>query len=421
MEKLILLCVCVIVTVLCNAQDACENHGDVRLWRGPLRWRKKQDYVQLCHNNSNGETEWRYVCDSGWGDNEATISCRQIGFVGVVKAKKPDWFPGSEMESITDLNCTSKNFSRLTECRFNVTSISCIYVRGLTCKKCRVDTDCDPTRQCNTESGKCELEGDTGVNGNGTECDEGYYGDHCELKECVHGCRNNGTCEPNGTCSCIVGYSGEFCGINESENNTQFNKTKSPQSPSPSTTEIKVTTSRTTTTLIMTTTSNSSNRTAIPSVATSEDKSTEITYTTTGADLFSISTLKIHTIGWITIAVSSVVILVLCCCHFFVIIPFLIMKRNERRAKFQFISTHEPFYESLQTVASDYQTPLNHSTISNRRKSEAPVIYSGDYTEMKLVYDNRDIIGEEMVKKINAEKRLFESSNHLYVQMDSLD
>ena len=418
MEKLIILFLCVIVTVLCNAQDACDTHGGVRLWRGPVRWRNKQDYIQLCHNNSNGETEWRYVCDSGWGDNEATISCRQIGFVGVVKVKKPDWFPGSEMESITGLNCTSKNISRLIECRFNVTSISCIYVRGLTCEKCHIDTDCDSPRQCNVESGKCEIAGETGANGNGTGCDEGYYGDHCELKECVHECRNDGTCGPNGTCNCLVGYSGEFCGIEESENNTQFNITKPTTSTATATTKTKVTTTIATK---RTTASNSPNLTAIPSVVISEEKSTEITYTTAGADLFSTSTFRMHTMGWLLIALSCVIILVLCCCHFFVIIPFLIMKRKERRAKFEFLSTHEPFYESLQTVASDYQTPLNHSTSSNWRTSEAPVNYSGDYTEMKLVYDNRDIIGLEMVKKINAEKRLFESSNHLYVQMDSLN
>ena len=412
MEKLVLLIGCVTLTVMCNAQNACESHGDVRLWRGPVRWRNKQEYVQLCFNNSNGETEWRYVCDSGWGDNEATISCRQIGFVGVVKVKKPDWYQGDEMESITGLNCTSKNVSRLTECRFNVTSISCIYVRGLKCEKCLTDTDCDSPSQCNAESGKC-----------GFVCDEGYYGDHCGSKNCMHECRNNGTCEPNGTCSCLVGYSGEFCGIDESENNITkpTTTTTTTTTLALSTTKTELTTSTIAAERTTTTTPNISNRTTTPSEVKSEDKSTAITHTTASIELFSVSTLSMHTVGWILVAVSSVVILVLCCCHFFVIIPFLIMKRNERRAKFEFKSTHEPFYESLQTVASDYQTPLNHSTNTNWRKSEALVNNSGDYTEMRLVYDNRDIIGEEMMRKIKAEKRLFESSNHLYVQMDSLN
>ncbi|KAI6648041.1 Von Willebrand factor D and EGF domain-containing protein-like [Oopsacas minuta] len=428
--------------MVCNAMvDPCEREGDIRWWRGPVSWRNKENYLQLCTNNSIGEMEWRYVCDSGWGETEAKITCKQLGYIGVTKIYMRDWYEGIELESITDIYCYNQNATRLVECSFNVSVQSCIYVRGLKCEECKRDTDCESPGYCRTETGQCQctelcLNGGvcrlgacqcvTGFTGlqcencynscrNGSECEEGYYGENCESKECLYECQNSGTCLSNGTCSCVFGYSGEFC--EKSRNNTQINSTE-PITPTA--------TEKTTT---------------IPSIISSTntsitwssklDNTTDTPYTTPsmGINLLIISGIDMYTAGWIMMALLAVIILVLCCCHFFILVPFLVMKGRERRSRLAIISTHEPFYESLQTVASYYQIQTDHpqnNLSMNWRKSGVSMNTSGDYTEMKLVYDNRDIMGEEVIKKINREMRekkrlLFENSNDLYVPMNPVN
>ena len=76
--------------------------------------------------------EWGTVCDDGWGNNEAIVACRQMGFDG---AYDSDWTPrkdGSSYQTIwlDDVICTG-NESQLINCNH----------RGLGVENCRHNDD----------------------------------------------------------------------------------------------------------------------------------------------------------------------------------------------------------------------------------------------------------------------------------------
>ena len=48
------------------------NQNDIRLIG---RERNFEGRVEVCNNN-----EWKTVCNRGWGDKEARVVCRQLGF-----------------------------------------------------------------------------------------------------------------------------------------------------------------------------------------------------------------------------------------------------------------------------------------------------------------------------------------------------
>ena len=49
----------------------CDN-GDVRLVNGRL---DSEGRVEVCYNN-----HWGTVCHDGWGDEEAIVVCRELGY-----------------------------------------------------------------------------------------------------------------------------------------------------------------------------------------------------------------------------------------------------------------------------------------------------------------------------------------------------
>ena len=429
--------------------DICEDAGDVRIWTAPVIWRIRREYVQLCSTNSDGVMKWRYVCDSGWGENEAIIACRQLRYVGVRMTNRKDWYQTGEDEIVTDLNCENQNANGFSECYFTVSMQSCNYVRGLKCETCNSNSGCISPGQCN--KGQCECVGPclnggvcrmgicqcpVGFSGvqcekcntscmNGGECNttgqceckQGYYGEVCESKECSIECLNKGICLSNGTCQCTGGYYGQYCDniINESENISL------PTSTGQITTPWK-----------------ENNLTQMKTTVITNGKEENTTHVITtnpgweGINEFVIfSSIDVYAAGFIMMGVSSGIILVLCCCHFVVIVPFILIRRRQRKYKFERVNNpHEAFYEPSQTVvSSNYQIPLTQvAQFENLPNIEwEKYVEKGDndevYTEMKLIYDNRETIGEEVLKVINTEIRKerkvisLNQSNQLYVRM----
>ncbi|XP_072167287.1 scavenger receptor cysteine-rich domain-containing group B protein-like [Diadema setosum] len=88
-------------TTTSNAEE-----GDLRLagssWSGRGR-------VEIYHNN-----EWGTVCDDGWGQDEAEVVCRQLGFGGVIYLSE-SFGPGTGPIHLDDVRCVGTE-SRLSYC-----------------------------------------------------------------------------------------------------------------------------------------------------------------------------------------------------------------------------------------------------------------------------------------------------------------
>ena len=54
----------------------CSN-GEVRLAGGLT---ESQGRVEICYNN-----QWGTICHDFWGNNEATVACRRLGYATVGK------------------------------------------------------------------------------------------------------------------------------------------------------------------------------------------------------------------------------------------------------------------------------------------------------------------------------------------------
>ena len=53
---------------------ACDTQGDIRLVNGRNKFEGR---VEVCQ-----ATQWKTVCDSWWGNEEAEVVCRKLGFSG---------------------------------------------------------------------------------------------------------------------------------------------------------------------------------------------------------------------------------------------------------------------------------------------------------------------------------------------------
>ena len=68
--------------------------------------------LEVYYNN-----EWGTVCDDGWGSSDATVACRQMGFVGVSNSDSSRFGFGASSQSIwlDDVSCNGSE-SQLIDC-----------------------------------------------------------------------------------------------------------------------------------------------------------------------------------------------------------------------------------------------------------------------------------------------------------------
>ena len=68
--------------------------------------------LEVYYNN-----EWGTVCDDSWGSSDATVACRQMGFVGVSDSDSSLFGSGASSQSIwlDDVACSGSE-SRLIDC-----------------------------------------------------------------------------------------------------------------------------------------------------------------------------------------------------------------------------------------------------------------------------------------------------------------
>ena len=57
----------------CNLLAACSN-GEIRLVGGSV---PNEGRVEVCQNQA-----WGTVCDDHWGNVDASVTCRQLGYSG---------------------------------------------------------------------------------------------------------------------------------------------------------------------------------------------------------------------------------------------------------------------------------------------------------------------------------------------------
>ena len=81
--------------------------------------------------------QWQTVCDDGWGINDATVVCRQIGYRGAVAARGSAYFgQGSGSILLDDVQCTGTESSLLKCTHRGISSHNCGHSEdaGVTCK-----------------------------------------------------------------------------------------------------------------------------------------------------------------------------------------------------------------------------------------------------------------------------------------------
>lgn len=90
---------------------ACSN-GELRLEGGA---QATEGRVEICVNNT-----WGTVCDDGWGTNDASVVCRQLGFspVGAQAAVRALFGAGSGPIYLDNVNCAGGE-PRLISCSAN--------------------------------------------------------------------------------------------------------------------------------------------------------------------------------------------------------------------------------------------------------------------------------------------------------------
>ena len=66
--------------------------------------------LEVYYNN-----EWGTVCDDGWGNADATVACRQMGFLGVSNISRFGSGESSQPIWLDDVECSGSD-SRLIDC-----------------------------------------------------------------------------------------------------------------------------------------------------------------------------------------------------------------------------------------------------------------------------------------------------------------
>ena len=87
--------------------------------------------LEVYYNN-----EWGTVCDDGWGSSDATVACRQMGFVGVSDSDSSLFGSGASSQSIwlADVACSGSE-SWLIDCSHNSNTSDCSHSEdvGIVC------------------------------------------------------------------------------------------------------------------------------------------------------------------------------------------------------------------------------------------------------------------------------------------------
>ena len=73
--------------------------------------------IEICINN-----QWSGICSNGWGNGDAAVACRQLGFSTItpraILQAAAAFGPGDEPVLISDVGCQGHE-GALAECSFN--------------------------------------------------------------------------------------------------------------------------------------------------------------------------------------------------------------------------------------------------------------------------------------------------------------
>ncbi|XP_078616426.1 ZP domain-containing protein-like isoform X2 [Branchiostoma floridae x Branchiostoma japonicum] len=198
---LIVLLLCCLSSVFCL----------VRLTSGP---NENEGHVEVHHSG-----RWGGVCDDDWDIKDATVVCRELRYQSASEASVfAKYRNGSDVATfywLDNVQC-SGNESTLASCpRSNQWGMhNCNPVgenAGAVCSNCA-------SASCNS-NGACVTSPSPGPGNFTCSCAVGWTGEFCQdVDECeLEACRNGATCTNTGggyTCSCPVGFSGINCQTN---------------------------------------------------------------------------------------------------------------------------------------------------------------------------------------------------------------
>ena len=87
----------IICVVVCQSEErGCGDEGDIRLVNGQSALEGR---VEICFGN-----QWGTVCDDSWSSRDASVVCRQLGFLAE-GIKSP---PGNQIELCIGMLCMGK-------------------------------------------------------------------------------------------------------------------------------------------------------------------------------------------------------------------------------------------------------------------------------------------------------------------------
>ncbi|XP_072047477.1 uncharacterized protein [Amphiura filiformis] len=121
----------------------CQDHfdGDVRLVDGK-EWEGR---IEVYHDG-----EWRAVCydtysstDREWGDREAWVTCRQLGYPGG-KATSGNGYSNTRNNKINDVRCPDDDIDSLRDCAIELQNTDCLDDKqaGVICYNGKTDGAC---------------------------------------------------------------------------------------------------------------------------------------------------------------------------------------------------------------------------------------------------------------------------------------